>query len=140
MPRVKRGTHAKKRHKKILALAKGYTGAKSRTFRAAKEQVMHSLAYAYRDRRAKKREFRKLWITRINAAAREQGLSYNRLISGLKTAGVDIDRKILAEIAVSDPEGFAKLAGVARETAPAVEARTGAQTEEQTGEAQAAAK
>src|SRR3989304_2754041 len=99
MPRVKRGVHAKKGHKKVLARAKGYYGGKSRSYKAAQEQVMHSLAYAYRDPRARKRDFRRLWIVRINAAARLNGLSYNRLINGLKLAGVEIDRKVMADMA-----------------------------------------
>lgn len=115
MARVKRATHAKKKHKKILELAKGYYGSKSRSYRAAKEQVMHSLAYAYRDRRARKRDFRKLWISRINAAARLNGLSYSHFINGLKLAEIEIDRKILSELAVSDPVAFAKLAELAKE-------------------------
>jgi len=122
MPRVKRGVHAKKGHKKILSLAKGYYGAKSRSYKAAKEQVQHSLAYAYRDRRARKRDFRRLWIARINAAARINGLSYNRFMNGLKLADIEIDRKILADMAIFDPEGFASIAETAKKalaTAPA---------------------
>ncbi len=115
MPRVKRGIQVKKRHKKILSLAKGYYGRKSKTFKAAKEQVMHSLAYSYRDRKARKGEFRRLWIARINAAARLNGLTYSRLISGLKLANIEIDRKLLSDMAVNDPETFAKLASVAKE-------------------------
>lgn len=115
MPRVKRGVHARKKKRKILKQAKGYRGAKSRTYKSAKEQVMHSLKYAYRDRRAKKREFRKLWIARINAAARLNGLSYNKLIYGLKIANVDIDRKILSDIAINDPQAFSDLASLAKE-------------------------
>ncbi len=115
MPRAGRATSAKKKHKKILKLAKGYRGSKSKTFKAAKEQVMHSLAYAYRDRRARKRDFRRLWITRINAGARLNGLSYSHFMNGLKRAEIDIDRKMLAEMAVSDPEGFAELAKKAGE-------------------------
>lgn len=114
MSRVKRGVHSKKKHKKILKLAKGYRGAKSRTYRSAKEQVTKSLTYAFRDRRARKRDFRKLWIVRINAAARQSGLSYNKFINGLKKANVDINRKVLSDIAVNDPEAFAKLAEVAK--------------------------
>lgn len=114
MSRVKKGVHAKKGHKKILSLAKGYYGSRSRRFKTAKEQVQHSLAYAYRDRRARKRDFRKLWIARINAAARLNGLSYSRFMNGLKIAGVEIDRKILADMAVMDPEGFARLAEIAK--------------------------
>ncbi len=108
MPRVK-STGQNKKHKKIMKQAKGYYGARSRTFKSAKEQVTKSLSYAYRDRRTKKRMFRQLWITRINAAARLNGLSYNQFIKGLKAAEIEIDRKILAELAVSDPTAFAKL-------------------------------
>lgn len=115
MPRVKRGVHAKKGHKKMLSMAKGYYGSKSRTYRSAKEQVQHSLAYSYRDRRVRKRDFRKLWIARINAAARISGLSYSRFINGLKLAEIDIDRKILADMAITDPKGFATLAEAAKE-------------------------
>ncbi len=115
MPRVKRGIHTKKKKKKILKQAKGYRGAKSRTFKAAKEQVMHSLQYAYRDRRARKREFRKLWISRINAAARQNGLSYSNFIHGLKIAEVDINRKILSDLAINDPKAFRELVSLAKE-------------------------
>jgi large subunit ribosomal protein L20 len=115
MPRVSRATHSKKKHKKILGLAKGYYGSKSRTYRAAKEQVQHSLMYSYRDRRARKRDFRRLWIARINAAARQNGLSYSRFMNGLHLAEVDIDRKMLSDLAVNDPKGFADLAALAKE-------------------------
>ncbi|MEW6189391.1 MAG: 50S ribosomal protein L20 [Actinomycetota bacterium] len=115
MPRVKKGPSTRRRRKKILKLAKGYYGAKSRTFRAAKEQVMHSLMYSYRDRRARKRDFRRLWIARINAAARENGLSYSKLMDGLRRANIEINRKMLSELAVSDPEAFAELASLAKE-------------------------
>ncbi len=115
MSRVKRGTIAKKRHKKILKLAKGYYGAKSKLFKVANQQVMKSLAYAYRDRRNKKRDFRKLWITRINAAARMNGLSYSRLINGLKKGGVEVNRKMLADLAVNDTKAFSRLVDVAKE-------------------------
>jgi len=111
--RVK-GPSSKKHKKKILKLAKGYYGAKHRSFRRAKEQVIRSLQYEYRDRRLRKRDFRKLWITRINAAARLNGLSYSQFIHGLKLAGVDLNRKVLADIAVTDPEGFTKLAETAK--------------------------
>ncbi|WP_029519857.1 MULTISPECIES: 50S ribosomal protein L20 [unclassified Persephonella] len=111
--RVK-GPSSKKHKKKILKLAKGYYGAKHRSYRRAKEQVLRSLQYEYRDRRLRKRDFRKLWITRINAAARLNGLSYSQFIHGLKLAGVDLNRKVLADIAVTDPEGFAKLAETAK--------------------------
>ncbi len=115
MTRVKRGNVAKKRRKKILKLARGYYGAKSKLYRVANQQVMRSLHYAYRDRRQRKRDFRKLWITRINAAARENGISYNKLINGLKKAGVEINRKMLAELAVEDRNGFDKLVQLAKE-------------------------
>ncbi len=115
MPRVKKGVAAHKRHKKILKLAKGYRGAKSKLYRPANEQVLKSLAYAFRDRRNKKRDFRKLWIARINAAARINGLSYSRLINGLKQAGVEVNRKMLAELAVSDEHAFGRLVAVAKE-------------------------
>lgn len=114
MPRVKTGVTARKRHKKIIKLAKGYYGAKSKIFRKANEQVMKSLSYAYRDRKNRKRDFRKLWIARINAEARNNGLSYSRLINGLKNAGVDINRKMLADLAVNDSAAFAQLAEVAK--------------------------
>ena len=120
MARVKRSVHAKKHHRAVMEQAKGYYGNKSRTFRAANEQLMHSMQYAYRDRRARKGEFRRLWIQRINAAARLQGLSYSRFIAGLHAAGVEVDRKVLAELAVSDPGAFAALVELAGgEPAPA---------------------
>jgi large subunit ribosomal protein L20 len=109
MARIKRSTTARKRRKATLEQAKGYYGNKSRSYRAANEQVMHSLRYAYRDRRARKGEFRRLWIQRINAACREQGTSYSRFIAGLKEAGVEVDRKSLADLAVTEPEAFASL-------------------------------
>lgn len=109
MARVKRGVTARARHKKILKLAKGYFGRKSKLFKVANQQVMKSLNYAYRDRRQKKRDFRKLWITRINAAARLNGLSYSRFINGIKACGIELDRKILADIAVTDPQGFSAI-------------------------------
>src|SRR5437660_10685310 len=113
MARVKRAVHGKKHRRAVLKLAQGYYGNKSRSFRAANEQVMHSLQYAYRDRRARKGDFRQLWIQRINAAARQNGMSYSRFISGLRIAGVEGDRKILADVAVSDPAAFAALVTVA---------------------------
>ena len=113
MARVKKSGASRARRKKTLEQAKGYYGNKSRSYRSANEQVMHSLRYAYRDRRAKKGEFRRLWIQRINAACRENGTSYSRFIAGLREAGVEIDRKALAELAVSDPTAFAALVGVA---------------------------
>jgi large subunit ribosomal protein L20 len=114
MARVKRGVTARARHKKILKKAKGYYGARSRTFRAAKQQVIKSGQYAYRDRRVKKREFRALWIQRINAATNELGLSYSRFIHGLAAAGIDLDRKVLADIAVHDKPAFAQLVAQAK--------------------------
>jgi large subunit ribosomal protein L20 len=110
MPRVKRAVHARKKRAKILEQAKGYYGRKKSSYRFAKEQLDHSLAYAYRDRKAKKRTFRSLWIMRINAAARTNGLSYNRFMSGVRKAGIELDRKSLADLAVSDPEAFALVA------------------------------
>ena len=109
MARVKGAMRTRKRHKKILKLAKGYWGSKSRSFRIANQAVMRSLVYAYRDRRAKKRDFRKLWITRINAAARLNGMSYSRFMNGLKVAGIELNRKVLADMAVFDAAGFASL-------------------------------
>src|SRR5512145_911013 len=106
MPRVKRGFKARQRRNKVLKLAKGYRGARSKLFRSATEAVDRALNYAFRDRKVKKRDFRALWITRINAAARENGLSYSRLVFGLKKAEIALDRKILAQLAVSDPKGF----------------------------------
>ncbi|MCI0544299.1 MAG: 50S ribosomal protein L20 [Actinobacteria bacterium] len=114
MARVKRAVHAKKSHKKVLDRAKGYKGARSRRFRTANEQVMHAMADSHRDRRARKGEFRRLWIARINAAARQNGTTYNRLIAGLKAAQIDIDRKMLADLAVNDPKAFAELVEVAK--------------------------
>jgi large subunit ribosomal protein L20 len=119
--RVKRAVNAHKKRRTTLELASGYRGQRSRLYRKAKEQVLHSLNYAYRDRRARKGDFRKLWITRINAAARLNGMTYNRFIQGLKVAGVEVDRKILAELAVSDPAAFTALVDVAREHVPAQE-------------------
>ena len=110
MPRVKRSVHARKKRRKVLEQAKGYVGQSSISFRKAKEQVDRSFVYAYRDRKAKKRTFRSLWIVRINAAARVNGLSYNRFMDGVKKAGIELDRKSLADIAVSDPEAFAAVA------------------------------
>ena len=115
MARVKRAVHGKKHRRVVLERAKGYYGNKSRSFRAANEQVMHSLQYAYRDRRARKGDFRKLWIQRINAAARAEGMSYSRFIAGLHRAGVEVDRKILAELAVRDEGAFRALVVVASE-------------------------
>ncbi len=114
MPRVKGGTVTRRRHKKILKLAKGYFGSKHRLFRTANQQVMKSLMYAYRDRRTRKRDFRRLWIQRINAAARRNGLNYSRLMYGLKQAGVEVNRKMLADLAVADASAFAELANLAK--------------------------
>jgi len=114
LPRVKGGPRARRRHKKVLKLTKGQRGTKHALYRRANEAMLKSLWYAYRDRRNRKRDFRRLWITRINAAARLNGLSYSRFIHGLGKAGVEIDRKILAELAVNDAEAFARLAEVAK--------------------------
>lgn len=114
MPRVKRGVTARARHKKVLKQAKGYYGARSRVYRVAKQAVIKAGQYAYRDRKQRKRQFRSLWIVRINAAARECGLSYSRFMSGLHKANVEIDRKVLADLAVRDKEGFAELAKIAQ--------------------------
>ena len=115
MPRVKGGVVSRKRRKRVLKLAKGYFGSKHTLYKTANEQVMKSLQYAYRDRRQKKRDFRKLWITRINAAARMNGLSYSKLMHGLKLAWIEVNRKMLADLAVSDAAAFATLANTAKE-------------------------
>jgi large subunit ribosomal protein L20 len=109
MARVKRSVHAKKKRRQILERAQGYYGNKSRSYRAANEQLMHSMQYAYRDRRARKGDFRSLWIQRINAACRQEGTSYSRFIAGLKAAGIEVDRKVLADLAVTEPRAFAAL-------------------------------
>lgn len=109
MPRVKRGIMTHKRHKKVIDRAKGYWGNRSHLFKTANEAVAHALQYAYRDRRNRKREFRRLWIARINAAARQEGITYSRFIEGLTKAGIEIDRKVLADMAVNDHAGFADL-------------------------------
>ncbi len=114
MPRVKRAVHSHKKRRKVLKLAKGFRGGHGRLLRSAKEAVARALRYAYRDRRVKKREFRALWITRVNAAARENGLSYSRLLFGLKKAGVEVDRKILADLAVNDAAAFRSIAEKAK--------------------------
>ncbi|HEY5997518.1 MAG TPA: 50S ribosomal protein L20 [Candidatus Deferrimicrobiaceae bacterium] len=114
MPRVKRAVHAHKKRRKIMKAAKGFHGGKGRLIRLATETVARALRYAYRDRRVRKREFRALWIVRVNAAARENGLSYSQFVFGLKKAGVDVDRKILADLAVNDAAGFAALANAAK--------------------------
>ncbi|SFR13873.1 50S ribosomal protein L20 [Desulfoscipio geothermicus] len=114
MPRAKSSVVSRKRHKKILKLAKGYRGSKSKLFRVANQQVMKSLMYAYRDRKARKRDFRKLWIARINAAARNNGISYSRFMNGLRKAGVEINRKMLADLAVNDAKAFGQLVDMAK--------------------------
>ncbi|TAK71175.1 MAG: 50S ribosomal protein L20 [Actinomycetota bacterium] len=119
MARVKRAVNAQKKRREVLERASGYRGQRSRLYRKAKEQVTHSLVYAYNDRRKRKGDFRQLWITRINAAARANGLTYNRFIQGLKAAGVEVDRRMLAELAVSDAAAFTALVNVAREALPA---------------------
>jgi len=117
--RVKRAVNAPKKRRTTLERARGYRGQRSRLYRKAKEQVTHSLVYAYRDRRARKGDFRRLWIQRINAAVRDNGMTYNRFIQGLKAAGVEVDRRMLAELAVSDPAAFTALVGTARAALPA---------------------
>ena len=114
MARVKRAVHARKKHRAVLEQAKGYYGNKSRSFRAANEQVLHSGQYAFRDRRAKKGEFRRLWIQRINAACRQNDISYSRFIAGLNAAGIEVDRKILADLAVHDLDAFGRLVVAAK--------------------------
>ena len=122
MARVKRSVHARKKRRKVLEQAKGYWGLKKTSYRFAKEQVEHSLTYAYRDRRNRKRTIRSLWIVRINAAARQNGLSYNRFMAGVHKAGIELDRKSLADIAVSDPQAFAAVAEQAKAALEQVEA------------------
>jgi large subunit ribosomal protein L20 len=118
MARVKRSVNAKKKRRVVLERAKGYRGQRSRLYRKAKEQVLHSMTYAYRDRKDRKGNFRRLWIQRINAAARANGLTYNRFVQGLKSAGVEVDRRVLADLAVTDPAAFAALVEVARAALP----------------------
>ena len=118
MARVKRAVNAQKKRRTTLARAAGYRGQRSRLYKKAKEQVTHSLVYAYRDRKARKGDFRKLWIQRINAAARENGMTYNRFIQGLKIAGIGVERRVLADLAVNDPGAFAQLVTLAREALP----------------------
>jgi large subunit ribosomal protein L20 len=115
MARIKRSVHAKKKRREVLAKAKGYTGTRRKRYRAAKEQVQHSGMYAYRDRRDRKAQFRRLWIARINAACRPHGISYSRFINGLKVAGVEVDRKILADLAVHDPQAFEQLIATSKD-------------------------
>ena len=117
MPRAKGGTTTRKRHKKVLERAKGYRGSKSKLFRRANEQVLHSLSYSYRDRRQRRRNFRKLWIMRINAASRLNGMSYSKFMNGLKAAELEIDRKVLADMAVNDEKAFADLVEIAKNAA-----------------------
>ena len=119
MSRVKRSVHARKKRRATLARAKGYRGDKHSSYKRAKEQLLKSDSYAYRDRRNKKRDFRRLWIVRINAAARQEGMSYSQFMHGLKAAGIELDRKVLADIAVRDPETFRRFAEKAREAAAA---------------------
>ncbi|MBL7501465.1 50S ribosomal protein L20 [Frankia sp. CNm7] len=126
MARVKRAVNAQKKRRTTLEQASGYRGQRSRLYRKAKEQMLHSMNYAYRDRRARKGDFRQLWITRINAAARANGMTYNRFIQGLKVAGVEVDRKILADLAVTDPVAFTALVEVARAAVPPVAAEPSA--------------
>ncbi len=126
MARVKRPVQSRRRRREVLARAKGYYGNKSRSWRAANEQLMHSGNYAFRDRKARKHDFRRLWIQRINAACRREGVSYSRFISGLKLAGVEVDRKILADLAVNDPEAFVALVATAKEALEAKEAEAAA--------------
>ena len=125
MARVKRAVNAQKKRRVILERASGYRGQRSRLYRKAKEQVVHSLGYAYRDRRARKGDFRRLWIQRINAAARANGMTYNRFMQGLKAAGVEVDRKILADLAVNDAAAFTALVEMARTAVPAQGAAAG---------------
>ena len=115
MARVKNAVHAKKKRREVLEKAKGYRGSRSRRYRIAKEQLLHSGQYAYRDRRDRKAQFRRLWITRIGAAARQNGISYSQLIHGLSRAGVELDRKVLADLAVTDPAAFTKIAQAAKD-------------------------
>jgi large subunit ribosomal protein L20 len=119
VPRIKRAVHGRKKRRAVLEQAKGYYGARSRRYRVAREQLLHSGQYAYRDRRARKRDFRRLWITRIGAAARQNGMSYSAFVRGLRGAGMDLDRKVLADIAVADPKGFSGLVEVAKKGLPA---------------------
>lgn len=119
MARVKRAVNAQKKRRAVLERASGYRGQRSRLYRKAKEQVTHSMVYSFGDRRAKKGDFRRLWIQRINAAARANGMTYNRFIQGLKAAGIEVDRRMLAELAVNDEAAFASLVAVARESVPA---------------------
>jgi large subunit ribosomal protein L20 len=125
MARVKRAVNAQKKRRTVLEASAGYRGQRSRLYRKAKEQQLHSLTYAYRDRRARKGDFRQLWITRINAGARANGMTYNRFIQGLKVAGVEVDRKNLSELAISDPTAFTALVELAKANVPAQAGRAG---------------
>ncbi|HWH14928.1 MAG TPA: 50S ribosomal protein L20 [Miltoncostaeaceae bacterium] len=127
MARVKRAVNAQKKRRVVLERASGYRGQRSRLYRKAKEQVLHSMTYAYRDRKKRKGDFRQLWITRINAASRAEGVTYNRFMQGLKAAGVEVDRKVLAELAVNDPGAFRALVATAKAALPADAARQDAQ-------------
>ena len=118
MARVKRSVHSKKKRREVLEQAKGYTGSRRTRYRAAKEQLIHSGVYAYRDRRDRTAQFRRLWITRVNAACRTNGISYSRVVHGLRAAGVEVDRKILADLAVTDPSAFAQLVETAKAASP----------------------
>ena len=122
MARVKRAVNAQKKRREVLERASGYRGQRSRLYRKAKEQVTHSMVYAYADRRTRKGDFRRLWIQRINAGAREHDMTYNRFIQGLKVAGVEVDRRMLAELAVNDPDAFAALVAVAKDAVPSASA------------------
>ena len=124
MARVKRAVNAQKKRRTTLDAASGYRGQRSRLYRKAKEQILHSMQYAYRDRRARKGDFRQLWITRINAGARQNGMTYNRFVQGLRLAGIEVDRKILAELAVSDPGAFTALTALAKANLPATRGAT----------------
>ncbi len=132
MARVKRAVNAQKKRRVVLERASGYRGQRSRLYRKAKEQVTHSLGYAYRDRRARKGDFRRLWIQRINAAARANGMTYNRFVQGLKAAGVAVDRRMLAEMAVNDPQAFTALVEIAKANVPAQPAASAASKESTT--------
>ncbi len=130
MARVKRAVNAQKKRRSTLEAASGYRGQRSRLYRKAKEQILHSLQYAYRDRRARKGDFRQLWITRINAAARQNGMTYNRLVQGLHLAKIEVDRKNLAELAVSDPAAFSALVEIARASLPASRGASSSSTQD----------
>ncbi len=136
MARVKRAVNAHKKRRTALDAASGYRGQRSRLYRKAKEQLLHSATYSYRDRKARKGDFRQLWITRINAAARANGMTYNRLIQGLRLAGIEIDRKVLADLAVTDAPAFAALVVVARESLPSAGADQEAGAEQEAGATQ----